>query len=293
MRARSAVRRSALVLCLLLVAASAFAQAPPQIQPPPYKPQVGQHGKDVVWVPTPQALVEKMLDMAKVTPQDVVMDLGSGDGRTAIAAAERGARAVGVEYNPAMVELSIENAAKAGVSDRTQFVRADLFDVDLSGATVITLFLLPDLNMKLRPKLLDLRPGTRVVSNTFMMEDWTPDDTQSIGGDCVSWCVAHLWIVPAHVGGAWTWPGAELSLEQAFQALSGALKTGSDTVPIVNARLRGDRIGFTAGATTYAGTVNGSTIEGTATTGSTSARWTASRVPKSSNFAAATIVSIR
>lgn len=279
MRALSAVRRSALVVCLLVVSVAAFAQAP-QVQQPPFKPQVGQYGKDVVWVPTPQALVERMLDMARVTPQDSLIDLGSGDGRTVIAAAERGARALGVEYNPDMVELSKENAAKAGVSDRAEFVKADLFTVDLSKATVITLFLLPDINMKLRPKILDLKPGTRVVSNTFMMEDWTPDDTQSIDGDCVSWCTAHLWIVPAHVGGAWTWPGAELSLDQAFQEVSGALRTGGEGVPISSGHLRGDRISFTAGETTYAGVVNGATIEGTATTGSTSAKWTATRASK-------------
>jgi len=141
----------------------------------PFEPQVGQAGKDVVWVPTPQALVDKMLDMAKVTPQDFVMDLGSGDGRTVITAAKRGARAMGIEYNPNMVDLSKKNAAAAGVTQRATFQQADLFETDFSKAQVITMFLLPSINMKLRPKLLELRPWTRIVSNTFTMEDWEAD----------------------------------------------------------------------------------------------------------------------
>src|SRR5512134_4066794 len=139
-----------------------------------YEPTVGQEGKDVVWVPTPQALVDKMLDMAKVTPNDFVMDLGSGDGRTVITAAKRGATAMGIEYNPDMVTLSQKNAADAGVSAKATFVKADLFEQDLSKPTVITMFLLPSINMKLRPKILDLRPGTRIVTNSFTMEDWQP-----------------------------------------------------------------------------------------------------------------------
>src|SRR5262250_3520007 len=132
-----------------------------------FQPQVGQEGKDVIWVPTPQALVNKMLDMGKVTAKDYVIDLGSGDGRTVITAAKRGARAMGIEYNPDMVELAKRNAAKEGVSSRATFVKADLFETDVSKATVITLFLLPDINLRLRPRILDLKPGTRVVSNTF------------------------------------------------------------------------------------------------------------------------------
>src|SRR6516164_7880328 len=149
--------------------ASPVAQAQPAKE---FQPEVGQAGKDVVWVPTPQALVDKMLDMAKVTPKDYVIDLGSGDGRTVITAAKRGAKAVGIEYNPDMVELSKKNAAKEGVSDKASFVKADLFETDFSQAQVITMFLLPSINMKLRPKILNLRPGTRIVSNTFDMEDW-------------------------------------------------------------------------------------------------------------------------
>ncbi|MGH7829200.1 MAG: SAM-dependent methyltransferase, partial [Candidatus Binatia bacterium] len=162
---RSYFVRLLLALCLSLLGANVFAQAQPAKEE--YKPQVGQEGKDVIWVPTPQALVDKMLDMAKVTPNDYVIDLGSGDGRTVITAAKRGARALGIEYNPDMVELSKRNAAKEGVSDRVQFVKADIFESDFSKATVITMFLLTEINLKLRPKILDLKPGTRIVSNAF------------------------------------------------------------------------------------------------------------------------------
>src|SRR5262250_82501 len=124
-----------------------------------FQPQVGQEGKDVIWVPTPQALVNKMLDMGKVTAKDFLIDLGSGDGRTVIAAAKRGAKALGIEYNPDMVELSRRNAAKEGMSDKTEFIEGDVFEADFSKATVITLFLLPDLNLRLRPKILDMTPG--------------------------------------------------------------------------------------------------------------------------------------
>src|SRR5690348_17819636 len=167
---RRAAAFAALVTTLALFAGSAAAQA--QRAPGAYQPEVGQAGKDVVWVPTPQAVVDRMLDMAKLTPQDFLMDLGSGDGRTVITAAKRGAHAMGIEYNPDMVELSKANARAAGVSDRVSFMKADLFETDLSKATVITMFLLPDINLKLRPKILALKPGTRVASNTFTMGDW-------------------------------------------------------------------------------------------------------------------------
>src|SRR5258707_1533949 len=171
----------------------------------PFEPFSGQPGKDVVWVPTSQALVDKMLDMAKLTPTDVHMDLGSGDGRTVITAAKRGARSTGIEYNPDMVELSKTNATKAGVNDKATFVKADLFETDFSKATVITLFLLPDINLKLRPKILRLKPGTRVVSNSFEMGEWKADETVTVTEGCdTSWCTALLWIVPAQVAGAYT-----------------------------------------------------------------------------------------
>src|SRR5499425_811954 len=210
-----------------------------------FQPQVGQEGKDVIWVPTPQALVNKMLDMGKVTAKDYMIDLGSGDGRTVITAAKRGAKALGIEYNPDMVELSKRNAAKEGVSDKANFVKADLFESDFSQAQVITMFLLPDINIKLRPKILDLKPGTRIVSNTFDMGEWKPDETAKVSG-CESWCTAHLWIVPAKVGGTWKLPQGELSLKQTFQMISGTLKNGNVITPI-SGKLNGDEISFTAG----------------------------------------------
>jgi SAM-dependent methyltransferase len=243
-----------------------------------YEPQVGQEGKDVVWVPTPQALVDKMLDMAKVTPKDYVIDLGSGDGRTVITAAKRGSRALGIEYNPDMVELSKRNAAKEGVSDKAQFIKADLFESDFSKAQVITMFLLPSINLKLRPKILDLKPGTRIVSNSFDMGEWTPDQTEKVDG-CTNWCTAYLWIVPAKVEGTWKLPQGELMLKQNFQMISGTLKSGNNNAQITNGKVNGDQISFTAGGAQYAGYVNGNAIEGTVKGGS-NGKWTATRAGK-------------
>ncbi|HEX7284370.1 MAG TPA: class I SAM-dependent methyltransferase [Vicinamibacterales bacterium] len=241
-------------LAFTISAGAAFAQGSGQ---KPFEPQVGQAGKDVVWVPTPQAVVDKMLDMAKVTKNDFVMDLGSGDGRTVITAAKRGARAMGIEYNPDMVELSVRNAKEAGVTDRATFEKADLFETDLSKADVITMFLLPSINMKLRPKILDLKPGTRIVSNTFTMEDWQADETNTVTDGCSSsWCTALLWIVPAKVAGTWNTPNGALTLTQNFQMLSGTL--GSQAV---QGRLLGNEITLTAGNTKYTGVVDGNTIK--------------------------------
>jgi precorrin-6B methylase 2 len=240
----------------------------------PYEPTVGQEGKDVVWVPTPQALVDKMLDMAKVTPQDYLIDLGSGDGRTVITAAKRGVKtAMGIEYNPDMVELSNRNAAAAGVGDKVKFVKADLFETDLSQATVITMFLLPTINMKLRPKILNLKPGTRIVSNTFTMEDWQADETATINdGGCTSWCTALLWIVPAKVEGSWQLPQGELKLAQQFQVLTGTL----GSTPISEGKVRGREVTFTAGGVKYTGHVDANTMTGSATGGNGNS-WTATR----------------
>src|SRR5512138_1266983 len=192
----ASIRRFALAVALASVAPLAVQQAAAQTQrapAPAYEPSVGQEGKDVVWVPTPQALVDKMLDMAKVTPKDFLMDLGSGDGRTVITAAKRGTRAVGIEYNPDMVELSKRNAEKAGVSGRAEFRRADLFETDFSNATVITMFLLPDINIRLRPKILNMKPGTRVVSNSFTMGEWKWDQSVNASPEegCTSYCTAY------------------------------------------------------------------------------------------------------
>jgi hypothetical protein len=223
-------------------------------------------------VPTPQPLVEKMLDLAKVTPQDFLMDLGSGDGRTVITAAKRGLRAQGIEYNPDMVELSKRNAATAGVSDKATFTKADLFETDFSKAQVVTMFLLPSINMRLRPTILKMKPGTRIVSNTFTMEDWQPDQTETIGGDCTSWCTANLWIVPAQVEGTWQVAQGPLTLTQKFQMVSGTLGAAQ----IEGGRLRGDEISFTVGRTKYTGRVNGNAMSGTMSGGS-SGSWSATK----------------
>ena len=226
-----------------------------------YTPSVGQEGKDVVWVPTPQVVVDTMLDMAKVTPRDFVIDLGSGDGRTVITAAKRGAKALGIEYNPEMVELSKRNAQAEGVTGRAEFAKADLFQSDFSKATVITMFLLPDINLKLRPKILELKPGTRIVSNTFTMGEWIADETVTVDKGCNgSWCTALLWIVPAKAAGTWQIPQGELNLKQSFQKLSGTLRTEGRTVP-VEGKLRGEEVSFTAGGREYRGKMNGSRLE--------------------------------
>jgi len=260
-----------IIVALFLSLPGEFAQAQPAKD---YQPAVGQEGKDVIWVPTPQALVDKMLDLAKVTPKDYVIDLGSGDGRTVITAAKRGAKALGIEYNPEMVELSKRNAAKEGVSDRASFVKADLFESDFSQAQVISMFLLSSINLKLRPKILELKPGTRIVSNTFDMGEWKPDESATIPG-CNSWCTAHLWIVPAKVEGNWKLPKGELALKQSFQMISGTLTNGNAVAPI-DGKLNGERISFTAGNASYTGRVNGDSMEGAVG----GAKWSGSRAGK-------------
>ena len=229
----------------------------------PFEPQVGQPGKDVIWVPTPQALVEKMLDLTKITANDIHYDLGSGDGRTVIAAAKRGARAYGVEYNPDMVALSQANAEKEKVSDRATFINGDIFKTDFSKANVITLYLLTSLNAKLRPTILEMRPGTRVASNSFDMGEWRPDTTIS-GFEGCQYCTAHYWMVPARVAGTWKLPNGELRLQQRFQVVNGTAMIGGKEVPIADGKLAGDQITFNAGGTVYTGKVDGNTIEGTA-----------------------------
>jgi hypothetical protein len=260
------------------------AQVPPAPQTPPpattpaipYEPQVGMPGKDAVWVPTPPALVEKMLDMAQVTAADFVIDLGSGDGRTVIAAAKRGARGLGVEYNPDMVALSRQTAAAQGVADKTTFVQEDMFEADISKATVLALFLLSDNLRRLLPKFLALRPGTRIVVNTLAIPDWEPDEKETIEGDCTTWCTSLLWIVPAKVEGTWRLPEGTLTLQQTFQKLSGMLASGDRQIPIENAKMRGDEITFTAGGAQYTGHVKDNTMEGTVAGGATTT-WKATR----------------
>jgi precorrin-6B methylase 2 len=262
-------RRCYLTLLLCVIAAGVSAQ--PMKKDKEFEPQVGQEGKDVIWVPTPEGLIAKMLDMTKVTAADTVIDLGSGDGRTVIAAAKRGAKALGIEYNPDMVELSKRNAEKAGVAGKANFMKADLFESDFSQATVITMYLLPTINLKLRPKILDLKPGTRIVSHAFTMDDWQADQTESFDGR-----TAYMWIVPAKVEGSWQLDKGELALTQTFQNVTGTLRGGGNPVAITNGKLRGDQISFSAGNTEYSGRVNGNTIEGTMR-GASSGPWHATR----------------
>jgi hypothetical protein len=262
-------RRSALALGIVMIASGASAQQ--TAKDGAFEPYSGQPGKDVVWVPTPEVTVNKMLDMAKVTAQDYVVDLGSGDGRTVIAAAKRGARAMGIEYNPDMVKLAQGKVKEAGVGDRATIVQGDIFESDFSKATVITLFLLPDLNVKLRPTILKMRPGTRVVSNSFRMGEWEPEETVTVE-DCQSWCTALLWIVPAQVDGTWKTAGGNLTFKQTFQMVSGTL--GSQ--PITDGKLNGEQITFKVGNATYTGRVSGNSITGTIT-GGPGGSWTATK----------------
>jgi precorrin-6B methylase 2 len=268
-------KNSAIFLSLLIFLS--FFAIPTIASAQDFEPTVGQSGKDVIWVPTPDNLIQAMLDMAKVTPDDLVMDLGSGDGRIVIAAAKRGARAIGFEFNPDMVALSKKNAEKAGVSAKATFENADIFASDFSKATVITMYLLPNLNLKLRPTILSLKPGTRVVSHAFTMEDWTADQTVEREGR-----TAYLWIVPAKVEGLWKWPSgtgqaeAELKLSRQFQLIEGALKLNGKESPIENATLVGDRISFRADGQEYSGQVKDDLIEGSVRA-SSERKWSASR----------------
>jgi Methyltransferase domain len=251
----------AAVLAALLISGASSAQAPSQA-PRTYEPTVGQAGKDAVWVPTSLPMVEKMLDHAKVTPQDFVVDLGSGDGRTIIAAAKRGARALGVEYNPDLVEFSKRQAAAAGVGDKAMFQQGDMYAADISKATVLALFLLPSNIEKLVPKFLELPAGTRIVANTFWVSDWTPDDTTTLQEGCENWCTSHLFIIPARVEGKWRLPDGVLSLTQRYQMVEGTYTPNSGTPGEVKGRLRGPTLTMTLGRTEYEGTVNGNRIEG-------------------------------
>jgi len=268
----------------LLAAAALALPGSATAQSTEFTPQVGQEGKDVIWVPTPQALVEKMLDMAKLTAQDIHYDLGSGDGRTVITAAKRGAQAVGVEYNPDMVALSERAAAKEGVSAKAKFINGDIFQTDFSHATVVTLYLLPSLNVKLRPTLLKMKPGTRVVSHAFTMDEWQPDQTENVEGR-----TAYLWIVPAPVEGSWRWNGSgngpkeyEVALRQQFQKIEGTARLNGKPGQLRDVNLRGDQINFTVfdadGARRdFSGRVSGNTMQGVVKQPGGDAKWSATR----------------
>jgi SAM-dependent methyltransferase len=260
-------------LGLLLAAQFVFAQTTPET----YKPVAGQPGKDVVWIPTPDATLDKMLDIAKITPNDFVIDLGSGDGRMVIAAAKRGARAHGVEYNPDLVTLSQRAATAANVADKATFSHGDMFAADISKATVMPLFLLPSNLEKLAPKFLRLQPGARIVSNTYEIGGgWEPDETVRTD-PCLSWCIAHLYVVPAQVAGTWRLGNGEwLTLEQHFQKLQGRYHIDNVSVAIDNGTLRGEDISFTVNSVAYTGRISGGAITGIAK-GRTTREWRAVR----------------
>ena len=262
-------------LFLLLLSANLLAQS--NLPSAGYVPEIGQQGKDVVWVPTPQELVDTMLSMAGVTPDDFVIDLGSGDGRTVITAAKKGARALGIEYNPDLVALSKRNAEIEGVSDKAEFIEADLFECDLSKATVITMFLLPEINLKLRPRLLELKPGTRIVSNTFNMGEWEPDYEVTTDENWNSWNTALLWIIPARTEGTWILCQDQLIISQEFQIIHGKLIYGDKNSVIKNGRLHGNEITFKIADVIYTGCVSGDKMEGIMREGGGEKKWTATR----------------
>ena len=248
-----------------------------QEKPKPFEPVSGQAGKDVVWVPTSMALVDLMMKVARVTKDDFVMDLGSGDGRNIIAAAKLGASGLGVEFSPDMVALSRRLAAEAGVADQAEFVEADMYQTDISKATVLALFLLPVNMNRLAPRFLNLTPGSRIVANTFGIEGWEPDLRATVdpNSDCESWCEALLWIVPAKVQGTWEWPGGALVLQQANQVVTGTIRRGDVNAVLAQTKLRGDEISFIAGGLAYTGKVKGNVMEGTATSPSGTSVWRA------------------
>lgn len=260
-----------------LVAYTPQDPGPPQAPGAPFVPQIGQEGKDVVWVPTSPELVEAMLNLAGVSTQDFVMDLGSGDGRNIIAAARRGARGLGVEYNADMVELSRHMAREAGVADRAQFVQGDMYEADISKATVLALFLLPHNLDQLKDKFLAMPPGTRIVMNTFTVGGWEADATFRLE-NCTSWCNALLHIVPAKVAGTWELDGGQLVLAQEFQQVTGTYtRTGTDPIT-VNGGLRASLLTLNVGGRTFLGRVDGNRMTGTITEpGGASSNWAATR----------------
>jgi SAM-dependent methyltransferase len=244
---RALFRLSIAPLIVLLFAATAGAQDFPQSGDELYRPRLRQPGKDVMWLPTPDAMVERMLMMAKTTSADLVYDLGAGDGRLPIVAAQKfGASAVGIEYDRDLAALARRNAERAGVSGKVRIIQGDIFKEDFSRATVVTLYLLPDLNQQLRPQLLAMKPGTRVVSHAWDMGEWEPDATQRLGDN-----EGFLWIVPAQVEGRWTLRDAneffsgELALTQRFQRVGGTLTLRGNVQPVLGAYVEGDILGFT------------------------------------------------
>ena len=280
-----------------LAAVALLAASAPRAASEPFTPQVGQAGKDVIWVPTPERAVERMLTMARVGPGDFVIDLGSGDGRIVIAAAQRfGARGFGVDLNPDMVRLSEHRAQQAGVSERDKFYVRDIFKTELRQASVVTLYLLPELNVRLRPELLKLTPGTRIVANAFDMGEWEADEV-----DTSTASTLRLWVVPAPVAGHWSWSSGangqvrrfELDMNQQFQRITGVVAIGEQRLRLRNAKLQGDALSFVlieqrradyGVRYDYAGRVKGNLIEGEMTSSELGkpVKWTATRGPRRS-----------
>ena len=269
--------RRAMVCSVILIAVAAPFLPTPEAAD--YSPKSGQPGKDVVWVGNPDVMVQKMLDIAGVTASDYVFDLGSGDGRNVIAAAKRGARAHGIEYDADLVEFSKRAAAKERLSDKATFERSDVFVTDFTKATVVVLFLTPEMNIRLRPRLLNLKAGTRVVANTFAIGDWNPDQIHNVTENCERFCTARLWLVPARVNGTWQLPAGELVLKQTYQTFSGAMKSGAGKFP-VSGRLRGEQITFHGGKTQYTARVDGDVMEGFARTAGVDDKFRATRQSK-------------
>jgi len=268
------------LLGLWICPAFAASQEPP--------PTLGQEGKDAPWVPTPQELVDTMLDMAEVTSDDLLIDLGAGDGRVVISAAQRGAQAIGVELDPGLVELAKTNAEIAGVVPLTEFVTADIFEFDFSSASVISMFLLPELTLRLRPTLFDLRAGTRIVSNTWDMRGtdtdpeargWDPDQTIVLD-PCPGFCTAHIWTVPTKVAGTWRLDdGRLLHLTQRFQEVLGRIDSQGSTIEIFDGRLDGATLTFRANGVLHRAEVDEAAMHGTTGNGDNSHSWRAQRTP--------------
>jgi len=258
-----------LLALILPIAAAAQTQ--------PFEPYEGQPGKYVVWVPTPRALDEKMLDLVAITPRDFVVVLGSGDGRLVIAAAKRGARALGIEYDPDMVELARKNAAEAGVAGRASFVQGDMFEADFKQATVLALFLLPGNLRRLSPKFLELAPGTRIVSNSYRIDGWEESETTYGDNFCITWCMAYLYLVPAKVAGAWRLPDGEIRFTQDMQNLSGTLVHPGGRYESAAGQVKGDHVRFSAGLNVYSGRVRGDEMSGEAS-GARGGFWRATRL---------------
>lgn len=274
------LRHAAAALAALAIALPAAAQKDKD-----YEPHVGQAGKDVIWVPTPDEVVDRMLRMAQVTANDYVVDLGAGDGKIAIAAAKKfGARALGIEYNEDMARHAQRNVERAGVAGRARIVQGDIFVSDFSQATVVTMYLLPALNLKLRPQLLAMRPGTRVVSHSFSMDDWEADEISSLDGRR-----AYFWVVPAAVAGSWSLELAgggtadkrELTLEQRYQEIEGTVALDAVLGGLRDARLRGYLIAFSyvddkGVRRDFSGRVSGARMEGSfRADNGTEGRWSA------------------